>query len=111
MDLQEQIYTTPSDVYLNGNQEFYTVWQFEIVDALEAISDARDRKDIGPRSNPIFYESIVYEVPTVNPDWIPWVNSHEAEVTVTELAFYLNGKGLHRENYQPKYETKLSVTD
>jgi hypothetical protein len=111
MDLQEQFYTTPSDVYLNGNHEFYAVWQFDIVSALEAISDARDTKDIGPRSNPIFYESIVYNVPNVNPDWIPWVNSHEAEASVTELAFYLNGKALFRENYQPKYETKPAATD
>lgn len=110
MDLKEQIYTTPSDVYLNGSDGLYAVWQFDIVDALEAISDARDRKDIGPRSDPIFYESIVYKVPNVNPDWIPWIDSHEAEITVTELAFYLNGKALHRENYQPKYETKPIVT-
>jgi hypothetical protein len=65
-----------------------------------AISDARDIKDTGPRFNPISYERIVYRVPDVNPDLMPFDRLEETNHFGEETAEIVwNGESFPVPNY------------
>ncbi len=109
MDINEQIFISPGDIFVSDVEISYSVRHFEMIGANQARSDYFDLKDNGPRKSSVFYESLIYEVQPLNRDLSrPGSNTTSVD---TRLAFTLNGKGFYPEAYQPKYETKLTVTD